>query len=243
MKRVPTDVVKARSREISIEVDSWTDAYIHLVGSIHRCCIVDTAADGVSLVGHNKTYAQVLLPAEAPDGSGNLMGCVVEAKIVSASRWSVKGQVLKVLYRPSQIEKEGNESKDTPGGIEIEGVVPLKQKQQQPHKEQASFQSTATAVENPLFVEEEEEHLESSSEVKSTSTISPAVPAPVLPTSRPAASVQSSPAKAAAAEIAQQMGIVSHESPAEELLQKLVWFGIVAGLAAVLLSGILTLLQ
>lgn len=43
---------------------------------------------------------QVLLPAQAPDGSGNLLGCVVEARILSASRWSVKGEVLRLLYRP-----------------------------------------------------------------------------------------------------------------------------------------------
>ena len=46
------------------------------------------------------TLAQVLVPEEAPDGSGSLMGCVVEARVASASRWSVKAEVLRVLYRP-----------------------------------------------------------------------------------------------------------------------------------------------
>ena len=46
------------------------------------------------------TAAQVLVPEQAPDGSGSLMGCVVEARVASASRWSVKAEVLRVLYRP-----------------------------------------------------------------------------------------------------------------------------------------------
>jgi len=244
MKRVPTNVVKARSREISLEVDSWTDAYTNLVGTIHRCCVVDTAADGVSLVGHNKTYAQVLLPAEAPDGSGNLMGCVVEAKIISASRWSVKGQVLKVLYRPSVAEVE--EGDETNGDVEITrtatGVV-----------------SNLRGAASSLF----EDKFEGRSELKSESEVSNATKAvsaaavsqeekvktpaaaASLSTSRPlAASLQSSPAKPPVpAEVAQKMGLKARESLVEDLLQKFVWFGIVAGLASVLLSGILTLLQ
>jgi hypothetical protein len=61
---------------------------------------VDTAADKVSVVGHSKTYAQVLLMPDAPDGSGPIMGCVVEAEIFWVGRWSVKGNVLRVIYRP-----------------------------------------------------------------------------------------------------------------------------------------------
>ncbi|KAI8113556.1 hypothetical protein M9435_003554 [Picochlorum sp. BPE23] len=100
MKKVPTSIVKTRSREITAEVDSWTDAYKHLMGRIVRCCVVDTAADKVSVVGHSKTYAQVLLMPDAPDGSGPIMGCVVEAEIYWVGRWSVKGKVLRVIYRP-----------------------------------------------------------------------------------------------------------------------------------------------
>lgn len=175
MKQLPSEVKKQRSREVTAAVEAWGAAvYQHLVGCVERCCVVDTAADGVHLVAHNKTYAQVgvdggggrvgggsagpqlplsreglactagaaeegrrlaptagvadegrhsvaplgnqsrcpqvvlprshspqvLLPAQAPDGSGSLLGCVVEARILSASRWSVKGQVLGVLYRP-----------------------------------------------------------------------------------------------------------------------------------------------
>ena len=59
MKKVPSEVVKQRSREVTREVDSWVDAYSHLAGTTQRCCVVDLAADGTHLVAHTKTYAQV----------------------------------------------------------------------------------------------------------------------------------------------------------------------------------------
>lgn len=64
MKKVPSAVVKQRSREVTREVDSWVDAYAHLAGTTQRCCVVDLAADGIHLVAHTKTYAQVGRAAE-----------------------------------------------------------------------------------------------------------------------------------------------------------------------------------
>eukprot|EP00889_Picochlorum_renovo_P000387 jgi/Picre1/27417/NNA_000384.t1 len=104
MKKVPTSIVKTRSREITAEVDSWTDAYKHLMGRIVRCCVVDTAADKVSVVGHSKTYAQVLLMPDAPDGSGPIMGCVVDAEIYWVGRWSVKGKSSELFIDHLQIQ-------------------------------------------------------------------------------------------------------------------------------------------
>lgn len=95
----------ACSREISSLVETWTEAYSHLVGTLQRCSVVDIAADGVSLVGHTKSYVQVLLPAEARDGSGSVLGCVVEARITWAGRWSVKGEVTRVMYRPPPLRE------------------------------------------------------------------------------------------------------------------------------------------
>lgn len=51
--------MKARSRQLTRVVDSFTDCYQHLVGSVQRVTVVDTAADGFSLVGHTKSYCQV----------------------------------------------------------------------------------------------------------------------------------------------------------------------------------------
>lgn len=59
MRRVPTAVVKQRSREVTAAVESWCGSYSGLVGATQRCCVVDTAADGVHAVAHNKAYTQV----------------------------------------------------------------------------------------------------------------------------------------------------------------------------------------
>jgi threonylcarbamoyladenosine tRNA methylthiotransferase CDKAL1 len=104
MKKVPTSLVKQRSREITREVDSWTHVYEHLMDQVLKCTVVDTAADKVSVVGHSKSYAQILLSPDAPDGSGPIMGCVVEARVTWVGRWSAKGVVTRVLYRPTAKE-------------------------------------------------------------------------------------------------------------------------------------------
>ena len=49
---------------------------------------------------------QVLVAAEAPDGSGPVMGCVVEVRVTATARWSVHGEVLRVLYRPPAREEQ-----------------------------------------------------------------------------------------------------------------------------------------
>lgn len=98
MKRVPTEVVKRRSREISTLVESWTDSYEAYVGTVQRCMIIEKAADGTSLVGHTKSYAQVLIP---PNDGRNLLGCIADVKIKSAGRWSVKGEVIGIVYSPT----------------------------------------------------------------------------------------------------------------------------------------------
>ena len=59
---------------------------------------------------------QVLLPADSPDGSGSLLGCVVEARVLSASRWSVKGEVLRVLYRPPPLDAQVAPAHSAAGG-------------------------------------------------------------------------------------------------------------------------------
>jgi hypothetical protein len=122
-------------------------------------------------------------------------------------------------------------------------------------KEGVKSQSSSTSVANPLF----EDKIETASESKkksesknsdATNLSVPLVSAGVTVSSKaadkgiktPLAAMSSPVAKVAA--VAQQMvGIEARESHLEDLLQKLVWFGIIAGLAAVLLSGILTLLQ
>ncbi|GAX77899.1 hypothetical protein CEUSTIGMA_g5341.t1 [Chlamydomonas eustigma] len=94
MERVPTTIVKERSRQVSALVEEWQSCYSDLVGTAVKVCVVDVAADGIHLVGHTPSYVQVLL-----DPTEGLMGSVIIAEITSASRWSVNGTVVAWLYR------------------------------------------------------------------------------------------------------------------------------------------------
>jgi len=88
MKKVPSQVVKARSRALSALVEGFGEAEAAHVGRTERCWVVDTAADGCRLVAHTKSYLQVLLP-----NTDCALGDVVSARIESAGRWSCKGAV------------------------------------------------------------------------------------------------------------------------------------------------------
>ncbi|QDZ25522.1 radical SAM methylthiotransferase [Chloropicon primus] len=89
MKRVPTQIVKARTRQVSALVDSFTDVYKSLEGTVQYVSIVEKAADRVRLVGHTETYAQILI-----DGPESLIGQMALVKITKATRWSAFGMLL-----------------------------------------------------------------------------------------------------------------------------------------------------
>jgi len=89
MKRVPTQIVKARTREVSKLVDSFTGTYAPLEGSLQLVSIVEKAADKVHLVGHTNTYAQILIKGEE-----TLIGCMAWVKVRRATRWSAFGDLL-----------------------------------------------------------------------------------------------------------------------------------------------------
>ncbi|XP_078434444.1 methylthiotransferase [Wolffia australiana] len=88
MKKVPSTVVKARSRELTSMFESFSP-YQDLQGRVERIWITEVASDGVHLVGHTKGYVQVLVIAPA-----NKLGTSAEARIVSVGRWSVFGEIL-----------------------------------------------------------------------------------------------------------------------------------------------------
>ena len=94
MTRVPTGVVKARTREVSALFRSY-QTFDYLVGSEQRCLVTEIAHDGVSLVGHTKGYVQVLLPSDP-----QLMGCMLRVRITDAAKFYVKATVLEVLHTP-----------------------------------------------------------------------------------------------------------------------------------------------
>lgn len=96
MKKVPSAVVKKRSRELTAVFESFTP-YNGMEGQIERIWITDVASDGTHLVGHTKGYIQVLV--DAPE---SLLGASAMVRITSIGRWSVFGEVIEVLTHSSQ---------------------------------------------------------------------------------------------------------------------------------------------
>eukprot|EP01018_Ginkgo_biloba_P012060 Gb_19405 [translate_table: standard] len=92
MKKVPTAEVKKRSRELTTIFESFRP-YTGMEGRIERVWITDSASDGIHLVGHTKSYVQVLLMA-----LDSMLGTSVDVKIASVGRWSVFGDIVGTPY-------------------------------------------------------------------------------------------------------------------------------------------------
>ena len=132
-ERPPARDVAARSRAVAAAVDTLEGAWDHLVGSVQRVWVVDVATDGEKLVGHTRDYAQVLLPRrqtrkkkkknesesdenekQGGDSScasvscclGASLGDVLDVEITSASRWIVKGKVVKIVLDGDEAAEE-----------------------------------------------------------------------------------------------------------------------------------------
>ncbi|KDP35108.1 hypothetical protein JCGZ_10950 [Jatropha curcas] len=88
MKKVPSNVVKKRSRELTSVFEAFTP-YDGMEGTVERIWINDIATDGIHLVGHTKGYVQVLVAA--PE---SMLGTSAIVKITSVGRWSVFGEVI-----------------------------------------------------------------------------------------------------------------------------------------------------
>ncbi|KAK1576244.1 hypothetical protein Q3G72_012190 [Acer saccharum] len=93
MKKVPSNVVKNRSRELTSVFEAFTP-YNGMEGKVERIWITDIAADGIHLVGHTKGYIQVLVVAKE-----DMLGASALVKITSVGRWSVFGEVIETLTR------------------------------------------------------------------------------------------------------------------------------------------------
>ncbi|KAH7834046.1 hypothetical protein Vadar_012187 [Vaccinium darrowii] len=111
MKKVPSTVVKKRSRELTSVFESFAP-YNGMEGKVERIWITEIATDGNHLVGHTKGYVQVLVV-----GPETMLGTSAIAKITSVGRWSVFGEVLEILTKskdnagPSERESNGNKCK------------------------------------------------------------------------------------------------------------------------------------
>ncbi|KAF2297370.1 hypothetical protein GH714_022003 [Hevea brasiliensis] len=91
MKKVPSNIVKKRSRELTSVFEAFTP-YNGMEGRVERIWITEIATDGIHLVGHTKAYVQVLVVA--PE---SMLGASAIVKITSVGRWSVFGEVIQTL--------------------------------------------------------------------------------------------------------------------------------------------------
>lgn len=106
MKKVASNIVKKRSRELTSVFESFTP-YNGMEGSIEKIWITDIATDEIHLVGHTKGYVQVLVI-----GPESLLGSSVTVKITSVGRWSVFGDVIEILEE-SRVVTNPSDKKDT----------------------------------------------------------------------------------------------------------------------------------
>ncbi|KAF1324045.1 Miab-like trna modifying enzyme, archaeal-type, partial [Globisporangium splendens] len=89
MKRVPTQVVKNRSRKLTKLFETF-DPYPALVGTTQKVWInTEVSDDQKYTVAHTKNYTKVLLPRD-----DMLIGCTAQVKILASARFHVTGKVL-----------------------------------------------------------------------------------------------------------------------------------------------------
>jgi hypothetical protein len=111
MKRVKTQIVKQRSKEMTALIDTF-DPYAGMEGQVQMAWVnTEISPDGRHIVGHTKNYTKILIPrytAPTDDGGGalteplddQLQGAKVEVKFVSVARWHIVGELLRVLVPP-----------------------------------------------------------------------------------------------------------------------------------------------
>ncbi|KAB1204815.1 Threonylcarbamoyladenosine tRNA methylthiotransferase [Morella rubra] len=102
MKKVPSTVVKKRSRELTSVFEAFKP-YDGMEGRLERIWITEPATDGIHLVGHTKGYVQVLVVA--PE---SMLGTSAIVKITTVGRWSVFGEVLQTINHVNDKSASGN---------------------------------------------------------------------------------------------------------------------------------------
>lgn len=88
MERIPANLVKTRTKRLTDLFNSY-EPYAHRVGETHTVLVTEISHDRKYYVGHNKFYEQVLLPMKE-----NLLGTSVSVRVVSATKFSVFGELL-----------------------------------------------------------------------------------------------------------------------------------------------------
>jgi len=88
MKRVPTHVVKNRTRRLTEYFRTYSP-YTDRMGKVYTVLVTETSHDGKYYVGHNQFYEQVLVP-KLP----YLMGRMFKVKIVDNCKFSMTGELV-----------------------------------------------------------------------------------------------------------------------------------------------------
>jgi threonylcarbamoyladenosine tRNA methylthiotransferase CDKAL1 len=88
MKRIPTQQVKDRSRELTNLFHSYLP-YTDKMGEMYMVLVTELSHDGQYFVGHNKFYEQVLVPKDEA-----LLGKMIEVKIYETGKHFMKASVL-----------------------------------------------------------------------------------------------------------------------------------------------------
>ncbi|CAG0898813.1 unnamed protein product [Cyprideis torosa] len=94
MKRIPTQVVKSRSSRLTELFQSYS-TFQGMEGTEHEILITEMAHDKKSLVGHNKSYQQMLVPWEP-----GLMGKKVWVRVVETDKFHVKARLIQRQGKP-----------------------------------------------------------------------------------------------------------------------------------------------
>ncbi|KAH6559805.1 hypothetical protein BASA50_000107 [Batrachochytrium salamandrivorans] len=88
MKRIPTHIVKARSRRATVFFESYA-TYGDLVGSLQKILVTEQSADNEHYVGHNKEYQQILVAKDE-----KLMGQTFTVRITKVGKFYMMGEPL-----------------------------------------------------------------------------------------------------------------------------------------------------
>ncbi|XP_022663659.1 threonylcarbamoyladenosine tRNA methylthiotransferase-like isoform X2 [Varroa jacobsoni] len=95
MKRIPTDIVKNRTRRLTQLFDTVLP-YENRVGREYDVLVTEIAADKKHFVGHNKFYEQILVPAR-----DEYMGANLRVKVVETGKHFMKADVI-IMIRPAE---------------------------------------------------------------------------------------------------------------------------------------------
>lgn len=99
LQRLPSEVVKARSREVTRFFDSYT-SYSHLVGQELKVLVTDRGHDGIHFVAHDKFYRPILVP-----GDDDIMGSWVRVVVERTGKYYIISRVIEKLTLPKSASK------------------------------------------------------------------------------------------------------------------------------------------